>query len=235
VKKTRKEMMYLQGKLDTLPNLTVLTKEYKIQKGDLLNIVVYSDNPAATAIFNQPQQGSGGGGGGGYLVDPKGDIRFQSLGVVHVEGITNLEVMKILDEKLKTFLTNPYSDVRIQNFKVNIIGEVNRPGPFTVPEGRLTILEAIGLAGDLTLYGRRDNVLVIREHEGKREFGRVDLRDANLFQSEYFYLQQKDVILVEATKKKPTVDDQRLFRNLTLATSLTGLVSTFIFLFQTFK
>jgi polysaccharide export outer membrane protein len=235
VKKSRKEMLYLQGNLDTLPNRTVLTKEDSIQKGDILNIIVFSDNPGATAIFNQPQSGSGAGGAGGYLVDPRGDIRFQSLGVVHVEGLTKLELMKVLDEKLKTYLTNPYTDVRIQNFKINLIGEVNRPGPFTIPEGRLTILEAVGLAGDLTPYGRRDNVLIIREEQGKRKFGRVDLRDKNLFQSEYFYLQQKDVILVEANKKKPTVDDQRMFRNLTLATTITGLITTFIFLFQAFS
>jgi polysaccharide export outer membrane protein len=235
VKKSRKELLYLQGKLDTVPNLDVLVKEPKIEKGDRLSITVYSDNPAATALFNQPQiSGTAAGTTSGYLVDQRGDIRFQTLGIVHVEGLTKLELMKQMDEKLKTYLTNPYTDIRFLNFRVSIIGEVNKPGPVTIPEEKLSILELVGLAGDLTVYGRRDNVLVIREQQGKREFGRIDLRDPNIFQSPYFYLQQNDIVLVEASKKKPTADDQRLFRNLTLATSITGLISTGVFLYTIF-
>lgn len=228
--------MILQGRLDTIPNFTVSSREAKIQKGDLLSITVYSDNPAATAIFNQAQVTAGAGTtAGGYLVDQQGDIRFQTLGPVHVEGLTKLELMKHMDEKLKTYLTNPYTDIRFLNFKVNVIGEVARPGPYTIPEEKISILELLGLAGDLTIYGRRDNVLVIREMEGKREFGRVDLRSANLFQSKYFYLQQNDVVMVEPSNKKPTADEQRVFRNLTLATTVTSLISTGIFLFVTLR
>lgn len=229
-------MKILQGKLDTMPNMSVNSREAKIQKGDLLSITVYSDNPAATAIFNQAQVTAGGTTtAGGYLVDPLGNIRFQTLGVVHVEGLTKLELMKEMDEKLKTYLTNPYTDIRFLNFRVNVIGEVNRPGPYIIPEEKLSVLELLGLAGDLTIYGRRDNVLVIREMEGKREFGRINLRDANLFQSKYFYLQQNDVVLVEATNKKPTADEQRLFRNLALATTVLSLVSTGVFLVVAFQ
>jgi polysaccharide export outer membrane protein len=232
-KKSRQELMYLQGKLDTLPNIGIVVKEPTIQKGDRLSITVYSDNPTATALFNQAQTATGSAATSvpGYLVDPKGDIRFQTLGILHVEGLTKLELMKQMDEKLKVYLTNPYTDIRFLNFHVSIIGEVNKPGPVVIPEERLSILELVGLAGDLTLYGRRDNVLVIREKEGKREFGRIDLRTATVFQSPYFYLQQNDIIVVEASNKKPAVDDQRLFRNLTLASTIAGFVSTIAVLY----
>ena len=120
------------------------------------------------------------------------------------------------------------------NFHVNIIGEVNKPGPYTIPEEKVSILELIGLAGDLTMYGRRDNVLVVREKEGKREFGRIDLRAPNIFESPYFYLQQNDLVLVEASLKKQSINEQVLYRNLTLITVLTSLVSTGALLYNIF-
>ena len=239
-KKANNELKILQGNLDTLPNYAVLPKEAVIQKGDLLSIFVYSDNPEATAIFNQSLAKAGssqgtGGGSTGYLVDQEGNIRFQTLGVLHVAGLKKQELMKQMDEKLKTYLTNPYTDIRFLNFHVNIIGEVNKPGPYSIPEEKLTILELVGLAGDLTIYGKRDNLLVIREKDGKREFGRINLKDANVFQSPYFNLQQNDVIIVEANPKKQTVNDQTLLRNLTIVTGIASLVSTAAIIYNVFK
>jgi polysaccharide export outer membrane protein len=231
-KKLRKELLYLQGNLDTAANYTVKTLEANIQKGDMLAITVYSDNPEATAIYNQAQVTAGSTvSAPGYLVDQDGNIRFQGFGIIHVEGMNKLQLMKEMDEKLKAYLTNPYTDIRFLNFKVNVIGEVAKPGPVTIPEGKLSILELIGLAGDLTVYGRRDNVLIIREKEGKREFGRINLHDANLFQSPYFYLQQNDVVFVEANKRKPSGNEQQLTRNLTIASTIAGLVSTIIVIY----
>lgn len=236
--KKANELKYLQGKLDTLPNYAVLTKQVKIQKGDLLSIIVYSDNPEATAIFNQAVAKGGGAtsvGSMGYLVDQEGNIRFQTLGVLHVEGLTKQELMKQMDEKLKTYLTNPYTDIRFLNFHVNIIGEVNRPGPYSIPEEKLTILELVGLAGDLTIFGKRENILVIREKEGKREFGRINLKDPNVFQSPYFNLLQNDVVIVEASPKKQTASDQVLLRNLTIVSGIASLVSTAALIYNIFK
>ena len=230
-KRLRKELLYLQGNLDTSANYTVKTLEANIQKGDMLAITVYSDNPQATAIYNQAQVTAGANTAPGYLVDQEGNIRFQGLGILHVEGMNKLELMKQMDEKLKVYLTNPYTDIRFLNFRVNIIGEVMKPGPITVPEGKLSILELVGLAGDLTVYGRRDNVLIIREKEGKREFGRINLGDANLFQSPYFYLQQNDVVLVEANKRKPSGNEQETARRLSIASTVAGLVSTIIVIY----
>ncbi|RZK46568.1 MAG: hypothetical protein EOO94_02480 [Pedobacter sp.] len=152
-----------------------------------------------------------------------------------VEGLTKLELMRRMDDSLKRFLMNPYTDIRFLNFKVNIIGEVAKPGPVTIPEGRLSILELIGLAGDLTVYGRRDNVLVIREVDGKRQFGRVNLRDPGIFQSPYFYLQQNDVVFVEANKRKPSGNEQAVTRNIQIAGMLAGLVSTIIVIYTLLK
>ena len=231
-KKLRQDLLYLQGNLDTAGNEIVKYAEPKIQIGDMLAITVYSDDPEATNIYNQAQITAGSTvTAPGYLVDQQGNIRFQGLGALHVEGLTKLELMRRMDDSLKRFLMNPYTDIRFLNFKVNIIGEVAKPGPVTIPEGRLSILELIGLAGDLTVYGRRDNVLVIRELEGKREFGRLNLKDPQLFQSPYFYLQQNDVVFVEANKRKPSGNEQAVTRNIQIAGMLAGLVSTIIVIY----
>ena len=233
-RKAQKNLLYLQGKLDTLPNKSLVPKEMIIQKGDLLSIIVYSDNPEATAIYNQTvQSGSGSGttaGAGGvtsgYLVDQQGNIFMQSLGKIHVDGLTKQQLTEQLNDTLAFYLKNPFTDIRFLNLKVTVIGEVNKPGSYSIPQERLSILELVGLAGDLTVYGRRDNILVIREQDGKREFGRLDIRDPNVFQSPYFNLKQNDVILIEASPKKPTVNDQATLRNLAIVTGLASLIST---------
>jgi polysaccharide export outer membrane protein len=231
-KKLREEMKILQGNLDTAGNHEVRSLEATIQKGDILGITVYSDDPQATSIFNQAQIGAGAGATApGYLVDQDGNIRFQSLGVVHVEGMKKLELIKLLDEKLKVYLVNPYTDIRFLNFRVNVLGEVANPGVITTPEGRLTILELIGMAGDMTTYGRRDNVLVIREKDGKREFGRINLRSPTIFQSPYFNLQQNDVVLIEGNRKRPTGNEQEISRTLSIAGAIAGLLSTVIVIY----
>ncbi len=235
-RKLRRELLYLQGNLDTAGNEVVRYEEPKIQIGDMLAITVYSDDPEATTIYNQAQISAGSTvSSPGYLVDQQGNIRFQGLGSLKVEGLTKLELMRRMDDSLKRFLMNPYTDIRFLNFKVNIIGEVAKPGPVTIPEGRLSILELVGLAGDLTVYGRRDNVLVIREVDGKRQFGRVNLRDPGIFQSPYFYLQQNDVVFVEANKRKPSGNEQAVTRNIQIAGMLAGLVSTIIVIYTLLK
>lgn len=235
-KRLRQEQRYLQvGTLDTVTNRTIKYSEASIQKGDQLAITVYSDDPEATAIYNQAQASAGGVSAPGYLVDQEGNIRFQGLGVVHVEGLSKLQLMRQMDETLKTYLTNPYTDIRFLNFRVNVIGEVAKPGVVTTPEGRLTILEVIGMAGELTPFGRRDNVLVIRESKGEREFGRINLRRSDVFQSPYFFLQQNDVVLVEANKRKPSGNDLGFQRNLSLAATVLGLLSTVLVLVTYFQ
>lgn len=233
-RKAREELKYLDKKLDNPGNLKVTPSEAVIQKGDLLSIYVYSDNPDATVMFNQ-QIAKTGASVPGYLVNAQGNIRFQTLGEMHVEGLTKHQLMDTMDQKLRTFLTNPYTDIRFINFKVNVLGEVSKPGPYSIPEEKLTILELIGLAGDLTIYGRRDNVLVVRERDGKREFGYINLKDPNVFQSPYFNLQQNDVVMVQANRRKQTGSEQELTRNLTILSAIASVVSIGALLYNVFK
>lgn len=242
-RKAHKELLYLQGNLDTMPNLKVPPKEVTFQKGDLLSIVVYSDNPEATVIFNQQQfvpgssnsSASTGPTVAGYLVDENGNIHFQSLGTIHVEGLTKAQLQQQLSERLSTYLKNPYVTIRFLNFRFTVIGEVTKPGTYTVPQEKVSILEMLGLAGDMTFYGRRDNILVIREKNGERQFGRLDLRRSDIFQSPYFYLQQNDVVLIEANPKKTTANDQATLRKLSIVTGIASLVSATAIIINIFR
>lgn len=265
-----RQMTYMQGAFDTTALSTVKEIDPTIQKGDLLNIIVYSDNPQATAIYNQAvitvpssQSSAGGGGGGGagggstnggagsgggtgsstgvsgvlpttpgYLVDNRGDIQFQQLGLLHIEGLTKDQLKDTLDSRLDTLLQHPYYTIRFLNYRFTFLGEVNRPGVYSIPGESVNLFEALGLAGDMTFFGRRDNVLVIRQLNGKREFARLDLTRPEVLASPYFYLQENDIIYVEASKKKIQANDQVTTRNVTIAATI---VSTIAILYSIFR
>ena len=182
----------------------------RIQPDDILSIGVFNSNdvdPRVVAPFNL---GFGSAGAdkekettaSAYRVDLDGNIDFPVLGVIAVGGKTLPEVRKLLVSKLKTYLNAPMVNIRLVNFRVTVLGEVKAPGSYPLGEEDINILEALGLAGDLTPYGNRENVLVIREENGTRTFGRINLRDREVFNSPYFYLRQNDVIYVEPLKEK---------------------------------
>jgi polysaccharide export outer membrane protein len=235
-KKTQKEILYLQD-IDSIKNQQVRVPELKIEKGDMLSILVYSDNSDATVLFNQPQLGgasqvSGGGTSGagsgsilGYLVDEKGEIYFHSLGKIKVEGMTKLELSEFLISKLSKYLQNPYISLRFMNTRITVLGEVKSPGTLNIPDKKVSILDAIGLAGDLTIFGRRDNIVVVREENGIRTSGRLDIRRSDVFLSPYYYLQQNDIVYVEPSRKKPAANDQILVRNIGLVASILSVVT----------
>ena len=135
-----------------------------------------------------------------YVVDEAGDIDFPVLGKLHAAGLKRNEVEQMVKEKLETQVTNPQVQAHIVNARVSVLGEVNRPGSIGMSSGRMTLFDALASAGDLTVYGRRDNVLVTREVDGKLEIARLNLRDANIFTSPYFFLQQNDVVYVSPNK-----------------------------------
>jgi polysaccharide export outer membrane protein len=236
----------MQGAFDSSKLSKYHVSSTIIQKGDLLSIIVYSDNPAATAIYNQPIMGgnmSMGGGGAfsgaasvpttpGYLVDDEGYILLQSLGKLYVEGLNKAQLADLLNDKLKPFLTNPYCNIRFLNYKITIIGDVARPGVYVIPSEQMNLLEALGLAGDLNITARRDNVRIIREQNGKRETGVVDLRQTDLFLSPYYQLKQNDIIYVDLSKVKAANNDQIVVRNIGLAT---GIISTLALLVTIFR
>lgn len=183
-----------------------------IQNNDLLNITVSSLNPEASAIFNQPNNGGAGNSTNtstttpatGYLVDGQGNIQFPFLGTVQAAGLSKDELKDKLTKDLvdKKLLVDPIIAIRFLNFKVTVLGEVAHPTVVTVPSERISLLEALGLAGDLTIYAQRDNVLVIRDEDGKKVTHRLNLNSTELFNSPYYYLKSNDVVYVEPNKSK---------------------------------
>lgn len=180
-----------------------------IQPDDILSITVHSFDMAAAAPFNTDfNKGSNQGTvasistAGGYLVGQDGFIDFPVVGRVEVGGLTVDQVKNKVQQLVAKQLVDPVVMVRFMNFRITVIGEVSNPATFTIPNQKINVLEAIGLAGDLTPYGKRDNILIIREQNGKREFGHINLKDKSIFSSPYFYLAQNDVIYVEPIKEK---------------------------------
>lgn len=211
--------------------------DVRIQADDLLEIGIYAEDPAAVAPFTL--QGIGertreqnNVAGNHFLVDQAGDIEFPVLGKIHLSGLRVEQARDTFKQKLQRYITNPIVNVRWLNFKFTVLGEVNRPATYTLPERSVTVLEAVGLAGDLTNYGNRKNILVIREQDGKREFGRVDLQDRNVFASPYFYLKQNDVIYVEPRKQKTGVVSDQAAKVLPWVSAGAILANVVILLFR---
>lgn len=247
-----KNLQYLQGTFDTTRIGNVQIPEPIIQKGDLLGITVYSDDPLATAAVTNPITNSSGlalanSGGNisgnttngssslqGFVVSQLGDIQLYKLGTIAAVGKTKKQLADTLASLYaeQGLLKNPYVDVRFLNYKVTVIGEVNHPGSYSVPTDKLNAFEAIGLAGDITNYGRRDNVLVVRETNGARRFGRLNLQDPNVFTSPYYYLQQNDMVVVEVYKNKAGVNNQNTFQTISLLATLLSITAVFITIFR---
>ena len=137
-----------------------------------------------------------------YLVNIDGELNFPVLGKIKVEGFTNKEITDLLTKRLSDYIKNPVVNVRLINFKVSVLGEVGRPGTYPVTNERISIIEAISLARDLTIQGKRANVLLVREEHGKRVFVNIDLTNKKLFNSPYYYLAQNDVVYVAPNKAK---------------------------------
>ncbi|MBR6117192.1 MAG: polysaccharide export protein [Paludibacteraceae bacterium] len=210
---TQKKMTYLttveSSTADSLNPQFERQVEPRIKAGDALSITVSALDAEAVVPYNLPTTVYSSPGSGtvnttpslqNYMVDAEGNIEFPLLGSLHVEGLLRSEVADLVRDRLQAHVVNPTVIVQLLSPTVVVMGEVNRPGRQTMPNGRLTLLEALGAAGDLTIYGRRDNVLVTREINGKLEFARIDLTSADLFTSPYYYLQQNDVIYVSPNK-----------------------------------
>lgn len=219
---SQKEIVYFQtdqemdGQADILNSHTA-----KIQPGDILSVMVSSLSAEASAMFNPYQlmnqgiqretpQANAPAAAHGYLVDQDGMISLPLIGQLKLGGLTTAEANTLITQKLDKYLQQPTVNLRILNFKVSVLGEVARPSVYTIPNEKITLPEAISLAGDLTIYGKRNNVMLIREVNGKREFARIDLTKRDLFNSPYYYLHTNDVIYVEPTKGKVTSSDRTI-------------------------
>lgn len=223
----------------TAPEDIINAMNLVIQPEDLLRITVHSFSLEAAAPFNLEPQGQqqrqlGGNQGTqqlelfmGYFVDQNGMIDFPVLGQIFVAGKTLEEAKQEILDSLQPYLKDPVVNIRYLNFKITVLGEVNAPGTVRLTNKRVTLLEAIGMAGDLTSYANRSNVLVIREENGSRSYQRLNLRKEDVFASPYFYLQQNDVVYIEPIRARvATVADPafRIVQYATAALSLTSLI-----------
>ena len=190
---------------EPIDNYTPLT----IQPEDILSINVNSLSPEASAVFNYSVYNPNGSDyynhgnpALGYLVNQQGEIDFPLLGTIKVSGLTTDQLKKNIHQKLKGYLKEPSVNIRLLNFRISIIGDVQRPGIFDVANERISVTEALSLAGDLNITAKRKNILLIREQNGIREYIPIDLTSKRLFKSPYYYLKTNDVLYVEPDKTK---------------------------------
>ncbi len=222
---TVKDIAYFQNKVVNQPEKIDKHAGIVIQPKDMLSIVVSSRNPELVTMFNLPivsyQAGSESLSGSGmqrllgYVVDNDGYIDFPVLGPLEVAGMTRWELSEMIKGKLikEGLLSDAVVTVEFMNFKVSVLGEVNAPGTYIIEGDKVTVLQAISLARDLTIFGLRENVSVIRERDGERTIYQINLCDVNLFKSPAYYLQQNDIIYVEPNPEKArqsTTDDKTL-------------------------
>ncbi len=224
----RKDITYFQrtpGQRDSV----AVTPLYvaRIEPGDILSIPITSLSPAASSFFNpyaganSPDEATTGttydassatrlarDGAPGYLVDQDGLIEMPLLGQIKAAGLSTIELRNVIREKLKKYTKDPTVSVRLLNFKISVLGEVNRPSSYVIPNEQITLPDAIALAGDLTIYGKRNNILVVREEHGIKEFGHVDLTNRDVFSSPYYYLHPNDIVYVEPVKARSAATNQ---------------------------
>lgn len=210
-----RNLTYLSDIDEKTTNVEEITNQVDpwIQPNDLLSITVTSLNTETNILFNSgvlqtaggvnnPTASTSGKGSIGYLVDKHGFVTFPVVGKVQLGGMTKEQATEKMTTILGEYVRDPIVDIGFQNFKVTVIGEVNNPSTFTVPTERINVLEALGLAGDMTAFGKRDNVLILREQGGQRITTRLNLNNKEVLNSPYFYLQQNDIIYVEPDRAK---------------------------------
>lgn len=234
---SRKDLVYFQDEplTEGIANSQPQALIYKTD--DLLTIDVSALDPDAVRPFNLPAvsynadvtSAQGNLRMQTYLIDYDGNIEFPVLGTIKMGGLTRTQATAMLKERLAEYVKNPIVNIRLANFTVTIIGEVTSPGTFTIQDERITLLEALGLANDLTIFGKRNNVFLIREIEGKKYFEKIDLTSVNVVNSPLYYLQQNDVIYVEPNNAK--VRQSAFNQNNAVLISAVGTLATIAAIF----
>lgn len=181
--------------------------------GDVLLITVSGLDPLAVAPFNLPLVMYATPGSDKiyasptlqtYTIETDGTINFPVVGNLKISGLKKTEAVSLIKEKLLPYLKDPIVKIEFMNFQVTVLGEVNRPGRYTINDEKVSLLDALGMAGDITIYGRRENILITREDKGKLEFQRINLNSDELFKSPYYYLKQNDIVYIEPSSVKTT-------------------------------
>lgn len=232
-----KKVVYFQDQEGVALNEKVTSFEPTIQVGDLISILVSGSEAKAVIPYNlyespintSPGSFNANGKIVPYLVDASGDINFPQLGKVKVVGKTTKALNQELTKTLSQFIQQPTLNIRIENFKVTVLGEVQRPGTYTITNERVTILEALGMAGDLEYQGKRKDVTLVREVDGKRTMTEIDLTNRELFNSPYYYMAQNDVLYVAPNKAK--VNSSGVGTSTTIILSSLSLLVSFFAVF----
>lgn len=222
-----KDVVYFQdaNQFETLVEDNSFTSKFKVD--DLVSIHISTLDAEASAPFNLFRGAEEGGISAeqvNYLVDKNGEIDFPVIGKVKIEGLSPSETKELLREKLSDYLKDPIINIRIRNFTVTVMGAVNRPGTYPVNGEKISIMEALGLAGDITIKGRRDNVMVLRDFDGAKVYNRINLNSKEALKSPVYYLTQNDVVYVEPNKSGKT--QSNLDQRASIAVSILSVLIT---------
>lgn len=233
---SKKDVIYLQN-VNTLSQDPALF-ETKLQPDDLLMIVVSAPDLEAALPFNLPVAATMAASATSmdvvnaqvryqnYLVDAKGFIEFPVIGSIQVGGLTKVQAQEKLVKEIKKYINSPIVNLRIMNFKVSVLGEVVRPGVIDMATERITLLEAISRTGDLTIYGNRSNIMIIREIDGVKTYNYVDITSADFVKSDFYYLRQNDIVYVQPNQIK--VNSSAVGPNTTVIISSVSLLITVV-------
>ena len=238
--KTPEKINYIQ---DVEPGVTQPIESRQsiiIQPKDMLSIIVSTKDPELAAIFNLSVQANRAGVPifssaynqylSGYVVDNNGDIDFPVLGKIHAAGLSRWALQEKIVRELteRDLLKDMVVTIEFMNFKVSVLGEVKNPGTYSIEGDKVTVLEAIAMAGDLTIYGLRDEVYVIREENGERQNFKLDLRSKEIFNSPAYYLRQNDIIYVQPNEVRSgqSTINQNSVRSISLWLSITSLLTS---------
>ncbi|TSJ43080.1 polysaccharide export protein [Mucilaginibacter corticis] len=249
----QKQIAYFQKGINGSDTMAV-AKAYvpKIQPGDILAINVGSLNPVASSFFNPysstpiiSDNTSGAANGvsaigsagiapaasqstaQGFLVDPSGTVELPLIGSLKIAGLNTSEARDTIKNRLKTYLKEPTVNVRFLNYKISVMGEVARPSVYVIPNERITLPEALSMAGDMTIFGKRENVLIIRDENGKKQFGHIDLTSREVYTSPYYYLHANDIVYVEPGKGRIAQTD-KIYQILPVILSALSLISIIV-------
>jgi polysaccharide export outer membrane protein len=240
---SQKKLDYLQNIENVALETSIKNAKSTIQPNDQLVILVTAKDMDVVKPFNQnfssgqilqystasnnmPTQNQTSTSGPTYMVDSQGNIEFPVIGKVNTENKTTEELRDILKKEISKYVVNPQVSVKNTNYKITVLGEVNRPGTYNIPEAQTTVLEVLGLAGDLTIYGNREGILVLRNIDGTMTKERIDLTKADFINSPYFYLKQNDVIIVSPNETKQKTS--RLDPNAGIYISVASIVVTIL-------
>ena len=225
--RSQKPRGYVEDFTDTSAKVHVKYPEPLIQKGDQLSIIVYSDaidEGKTDAMYNLANKGTGDASTQGFLVDLDGNIQYPRIGKIKAGGLTKTQLSEEIRKKLTGPLQNPSVLVHLLNYKITMLGQVSRPGPITIPSEKMTILEAIGLAGGITDYGKKEEVVILRPTDSTIEHGTIDLSSKKVFESPYYFLRQNDVVLVNPNKYGARLGEQVFNQRLGLAFSVINML-----------